>query len=61
MKKTILVTAISLCIGVHPANAGLIGMPLNLKVAIDAVDANAPACQFFTDEVLTGPVLIKSC
>jgi hypothetical protein len=56
-----LVTAISLCIGIHSANASLIGMPLNLKVAIDAKDANAPAYQFYTDDVLTGPVLIESC
>jgi len=43
--------------------ASLLGMPLNLKVAIEFrdVDALAPACPFYTDDVFAGPVLIKNC
>jgi hypothetical protein len=38
-------------------------MPLNLKVAIELhnVGAPAPACQFYTDDVFAGPVLVKDC
>jgi hypothetical protein len=51
MKKHIsIVTAAigALCMGLHPAGASLLGMPLNLKVAIELhnVGAPAPACQF---------------
>jgi len=53
----------TLCIGLHPAGASLLGMPLNLKVAIGFRDvvAQAPVCQFYTDDVLTGPLLVKEC
>jgi hypothetical protein len=66
MKKNIsIVTAAiaALCMGLHPASAGLLGMPLNLKVAIELRDVGAqvPACQFYTDDVFTGPLLVKSC
>jgi len=66
MKKniSIVVTAIAvLCFGLHPASASLLGMPLNLKVAIEHsdVEALAPVCQSYTDDVLTGPVLVKGC
>jgi hypothetical protein len=66
MKKniSIVVTAIAaLCIGLHPASASLLGMPINLKVAIElrAASAPVPACQFYTDDVLTGPLLVRDC
>ncbi len=43
--------------GLHPAGASLIGMPLNLKVALELheVGVPAPACQFYTDDVYAGP------
>ncbi len=66
MKKkiSIVVTAIAtLCFGLHPASANLLGMPLNLKVVIELrnVEAPASACEFYTDDVLTGPLLVKVC
>ena len=66
MKKniSILMAAIAaLCLGLHPAGAGLLGMPLNLKVAVDlhAAATPIPACEFYTDDVLAGPVLIRGC
>jgi hypothetical protein len=66
MKKhiSVVMTAIAaLCMGLHPASAGLLGMPLNLKVAVELRHANAPApaCEFYTDDVLIGPVLVKDC
>jgi len=64
MKKkiSIVVAAIgALGVGLHSASASLLGMPLNLKVAIELRDVEAPACQFYTDDVFTGPLLIKSC
>ncbi|OIQ71030.1 hypothetical protein GALL_473560 [mine drainage metagenome] len=51
----------ALCMGLHPASANLLGMPLNLKVAIVLRDVDAPACQFYTDDVFTGPLLVKGC
>ena len=62
MKKniSIVVTALAaLCIGLHPASASLLGMPINLKVAIELREAGAPVpvCQFYADGVLTGPLL----
>jgi hypothetical protein len=59
---SIVVTAIAaLCIGMHPASASLLGMPMNLKVAIELREAAAsvPACQFYTGDVLTGPLLLE--
>jgi hypothetical protein len=53
----------ALSMGLHPVSASLLGMPLNLKVAIELrdVDALAPACPFYTDDAFAGPVLIKNC
>ena len=66
MKKhmsIVMIAIAAICVGLHPAAAGLLGMPLNLKVVTQLrnVDAPAPACQFYTDDVLTGPVLVKDC
>ena len=66
MKRHISIAAAAiaaLSVGLHPVSASLLGMPLNLKVAIEFrdVDALAPACPFYTDDVFAGPVLIKSC
>jgi hypothetical protein len=70
MKKisTIAAALVLLGIGFQSANAGLLGMPLNLKAAIGQVDGSASSgifqqqFQFFyTDDVLTGPLLVSSC
>jgi hypothetical protein len=64
MKKNISIVAVALaalCSGLHPVSASLIGMPLNLKVAIELRDVAVPACQFYTDDVFTGPLLVKGC
>lgn len=63
MKKiSILTLAVAaLCMGLHSASASLIGMPLNLKAAIESRDADGQACQFYTDDVFAGPLLIKGC
>jgi hypothetical protein len=71
MKKTSTIgTVLVLCIGFQPANAGLLGMPLNLKavMAQAELDGSAsvavlryPSCQFYTDDVLIGPVLVSGC
>jgi len=65
MKKNISIltaVALALCFAFQSASAGLLGMPLNLKAAIELADVDAPAsCQFYTDDVLTGPIFVKSC
>ena len=61
-KISIVTAAVAaLCTGLHPVSANLLGMPLNLKIAIELRDAEAPVCQFFTDDVFAGPVLVKGC
>ncbi|MEA2830917.1 MAG: hypothetical protein QOF22_1665 [Bradyrhizobium sp.] len=64
-KISVLVAAsVTLGIWLSSASAGLIGMPLNLRIAavqLADVDAQTPACQFYTDDVLTGPLLVKGC
>ena len=66
MKKNLLVlaaTTVMLCICLHSASASLIGMPLHLKAVIDLAEVNAsnPACQFYTDDVFAGPLLVRGC
>jgi hypothetical protein len=66
MKRHISIAAAAiatLSMGLHPVSATLLGMPLNLKVAIELrdIDVLAPACPFYTDDVFAGPVLIKNC
>jgi hypothetical protein len=66
MKKNIstMMTAIAaLCVSLHPAGASLLGMPLNLKAGIELRDvvAAAPACQFCTNDVLSGRLLVREC
>jgi hypothetical protein len=66
MKKNLLAlmaAALALCIGFDSASASLLGMPLNLRVAIELTDVGAPAVsrQFYSDDVLTGPSLVKAC
>lgn len=61
-KISILATAVAvLSLSLYPAKASLLGMPLNLKAAFEARAAQVPACQFYTDDVFAGPVLIKCC
>ena len=64
MKKHISIVAAAiaaLCAGFHPVSASLLGMPLNLKAAIELREAEVPVCQFYTDDVFTGPLLVKGC
>jgi hypothetical protein len=66
MKKkisTLVVATMALCIGFHSASASLLGMPLNLKVAIELthVEAPAAACTLYADGVLTGLWLVNDC
>ena len=64
MKKNISIvtaTIAALCMGLHTASASLLGMPLNLKIAIEFRDVEALSCQFYTDDVFTGPLLVKGC
>jgi hypothetical protein len=54
---SIVATAIAaLCIGQHPASASLLGMPMNLKAAVELRQASTavPVCQFYTGDVLSG-------
>ncbi|WP_213736779.1 hypothetical protein [Bradyrhizobium sp. dw_411] len=62
MKKNISIVATAIAalgIGLHPASASLLGMPINLKVAIELREASAavPVCQFYTGDALTGSLL----
>ena len=62
-----LVAATIVCIGWQPANAGLLGMPLHLRAAIEAVNPGAESvgrALFFprhTDDFLTGPIVLTEC
>lgn len=62
MKKniSIVATAIAaLCIGQPPASASLLGMPMNLKAAVELRQASAavPVCQLDTGDVLSSALL----
>jgi hypothetical protein len=72
MKKTstIGIVLVLLCGGFQSATAGLLGMPLNLRAAIEQVDFDGSASpaifrsrsgEFCTDENLTGPILVDNC
>jgi hypothetical protein len=66
MKKNLfamMTASVALCIGFQSANANLLGMPLNLRIAtqFSVVDAPAAACQFYSDAVLTGGLSVKGC
>jgi hypothetical protein len=64
VKKKIAIVSAAIAVlslGQHPAQASLIGMPLNLKVVLEARDAQVPVCQTYTDDVFAGPVLIRGC
>ena len=61
-KISILIAAVAvLSLSEFPAYASLLGTPLNLKAALEARAAQVPICQFYTDDVFAGPVLIKGC
>ena len=56
---SIVATAIAaLCIG-QPASASLLGMPMNLKAAVELRQASAavPVCQLDTGDVLSSSLL----
>ena len=73
MKKisTISAAVVLLCAGFQSANAGLAGMPLNLRAAIAVADLDGSASSpifrqpsfrfFYTDDVLIGSLLVSSC
>ena len=66
MKKniaTLIAAIVSLSVGINSASASLIGMPINLKVAVELthVDAPAQACEFYSGGVMSGPWLVNDC
>ena len=66
MKKnisTLLAAVAALGVSLHPADAGLVGMPLNLRAALEfkAGDAQLAICRFYTDDVLTVPMSVQGC
>jgi hypothetical protein len=67
MKIISTLSMLALCIGLQSADAGLLGMPLNLKAAVGQIDLDTPTAlgnqsrEFLTDEVLIGPALVISC
>jgi hypothetical protein len=63
-KKISILVAVFAVLGMslYPASASLLGMPLNLKAALESRDTQTPpACEFYTDDVFAGPVLIRGC
>ena len=62
-----IVTTTVVCLGFQTASAGLLGMPLNLRVAIEVINPDAvsagpsPSCLRYTDDVFAGPVLLTGC
>lgn len=62
-KKISILAAVIAILGIsqYPASAGLLGMPLNLKAAIESRDAQKPAWQFYNGDVFADPVLIWEC
>jgi hypothetical protein len=68
MKKISIIGAtlvLLLCTGFQSANAGLLGMPLNLRAAITQADLDGSASpaifRLHADDVLTGPLHVSSC
>ena len=66
MKKsisTLIAVIVALSVGINSAGASLIGMPINLKVAIELthVDTPAPACGFYVDGIVAGLWLVNDC
>jgi hypothetical protein len=73
MKKisTVIAALSLLAAGLQSADAGLLGMPLNLKPSIEQTGFDGSAspailqyqsCHFFyTDDVFTGLLLVSSC
>jgi hypothetical protein len=62
-KKISILTAAIAVLGMsqYPASASLLGMPLNLKAAIESRDTREPAWQFYTNGVFAGPTLVWEC
>ena len=64
MKKKISILTSTIAVlgmSLYPANASLLGMPLHLNAALELRDVQTPSCQFYTDDVFAGPVLIRGC
>jgi hypothetical protein len=62
-KKICILTAVIAAMGMnsYPASAGLLGMPLNLKSAIEQRDTQQPVWQFYPDDIFADPLLIWEC
>jgi hypothetical protein len=58
--STLMAATITLCIGIQSADASLLGMSLNLKAVAKLINLSG-TCQFYTDDVLTGPLLASRC
>ena len=63
MKKISILAAVITVLGTsqHPADAGLLGMPLNLKAAVELRHTQEPVWPFFTDDILERPVWVWEC
>ena len=69
MRKLVLAAMLAtLGLGLQPATAGLIGMPLNLLAAVEHIGAGEPAMAVspsgacgWTDDVWSGPVRVHLC
>jgi hypothetical protein len=64
MKKQIcILTAVIAVLGMspHPASAGLLGTPLNLKSAIEQRDTQKPVWQFYPDGIFADPASVWEC
>jgi hypothetical protein len=60
-KLSILTAAIAILgMSLYPANASLLGMPLNLKAALELHDTATPAYPFHADDVFAGPMFLVS-
>jgi hypothetical protein len=58
--STLVAATITVCTGMQSADASLLGMPLNLKAVAKLINLSG-TCQFYTDDVLTGPLLVSCC
>ena len=68
--STIGAALVWLCFGFQSANAGLLGMPLNLKATLAQAEPDRSASPaifggqfflFYAGDVLTGPLSVSSC
>ena len=70
-KTSTIIIALALACSMPSANAGLLGMPLNLKATMEQADSDGSASSallryrslqlFYSDDVLTGALLVSRC